>query len=87
MIGEIVETYKSFWNGTTTIHYILKIKLTYYVNIGQKGVEFVEKAIWESSVKEDALDELRSYKEKLDLELITQDEYDKKKEELKQYIL
>lgn len=33
-----------------------------------------------------ALEELRTWKEKLDLELITQDEYDKKKEELSRYI-
>ena len=35
---------------------------------------------------DEALDKLKKAKEKLDLELITQEEYDKKKEELKQYI-
>ena len=35
---------------------------------------------------DEALNQLRKAKEKLDLELITQEEYDKKKEELKQYI-
>tara|TARA_B100000035_G_scaffold250355_1_gene219325 strand:+ start:252 stop:875 length:624 start_codon:yes stop_codon:yes gene_type:complete len=35
---------------------------------------------------DEALDKLKKAKEKLDLELITQEEYDKTKEELKQYI-
>lgn len=35
---------------------------------------------------DEAIQELKKAKEKLDLELITQEEYDKIKEELKQYI-
>ena len=35
---------------------------------------------------DEAIQELKKFKEKLDLELISQEEYDKKKEELKQYI-
>lgn len=35
---------------------------------------------------EEALSELKRYKDKLDLELITQEEFDKKKEELSKYI-
>lgn len=35
---------------------------------------------------EDALSELKKWKDKLDLELITQEEYDKKKNELRKYI-
>ena len=102
MIGEIVEEFKDTYQDFNSItnkstertrtHYILKIYVlknreTYYVNISPSGVEFADKFVVAEDLSKDALGELRRYKEKLDLELITKEEYDKIKEELRRFIL
>jgi hypothetical protein len=47
---------------------------------------FFDKVISTQMTSEEALDELKQYKDKLDLGLISQEEYDKKKVELSKYI-
>ena len=48
--------------------------------------EIITKANPENAASEAAIQELKKWKEKLDLQIITPEEYDKKKEELMKYI-
>ncbi len=85
MIGEVVEEFNHVDNKRLV--YILKIEGTHYVPVDERYIEFFDKQKEIDVEKESATVELKNLKEKLDLELISREEYDEHKNRLGSLIM
>lgn len=85
MIGEVVEEIKH--SQTKRLIYVIKIEGTNYVPVSYNYVEFFDKSKELKVEKDSATVELKSWKEKLDLGLISNEEYDEHKKRLGPFVM
>ena len=86
MIGEVVEEIKHNQINNRLI-YVIKIEGTNYVPVDEREVEFFDKSKELKLEKDSATVELKSLKEKLDLGLISNEEYDEHKKRLGPFVM
>jgi hypothetical protein len=85
MIGEVVEEINH--SQTKRLIYVIKIEGTNYVPVDARDVEFFDKSKDLKLEKDSATVELKSWKEKLDLGLISNEEYDEYKKRLGPFVM
>lgn len=85
MIGEVVEEFNHI--NSNKLVYILKIEGTHYVPVSERSIEFFDKQKEIATALTSATAELKNLKEKLDLELISTEEYDEHKNRLGPFIM
>ena len=85
MIGEVVEEFNHI--NSNKLVYILKIEEIHYVAISEISIEFFDKQKEIAAALTSATAELKKLKEKLDLELISREEYDEHKNRLSPFIM